>query len=157
VQANFGQLRNFSIRGRRVGAELAPLGEAAKPQAEKGSIIAVVATDAPFLPHQMKRLARRVPLGVAATGGFGYHSSGDIFLAFSTANAPALAAGRGETAQASFIPDADIDPFFDAVVQTVEEAILNAMVANEDMRGRDGNFVPALPKTWLRETFGPAG
>lgn len=157
VQANFGDVKNLSIRGRRSGAELAPLQAAARERIEKGSIIAIVATDAPFLPHQMKRLARRVPLGIALTGGFGYHSSGDIFLAFSTANRPALLAGRDETAQATFIPDADINPFFDAVIQSVEEAILNAMIANEDMRGRDGNFVPALPKAWLRETFGPAG
>jgi L-aminopeptidase/D-esterase-like protein len=157
VQANFGDLKNFCIRGRRFGAELAPLLAEARERAEKSSIIAVIATDAPFLPHQMKRLARRVPLGVALTGGFGYHSSGDIFLAFSTANGAALQAGKGETAQAAFVPDVDINPFFDAVIQSVEEAILNAMVANEDMRGRDGNFVPALPKAWLREKFGAAG
>lgn len=157
VQANFGDLKNFSIRGRRCGAELAPLLATAGERIEKGSIIAVVATDAPFLPHQMKRLARRVPLGFALTGGFGYHTSGDIFLAFSTANRPALLAGKGETAQASFVPDADINPFFDAVVQSVEEAILNAMIANEDMRGRDGNFVPALPKAWLGGKFEVTG
>jgi len=153
VQANFGDVKNFSIRGRRFGAELSALLVEAKASIEKGSIIAIVATDAPFLPHQMKRLARRVPLGIALTGGFGYHSSGDIFLAFSTANRPALLAGKDETAQATFIPDADINPFFDAVVQSVEEAILNAMIANEDMRGRDGNFVPALPKAWLKKRF----
>ncbi|ANT50110.1 P1 family peptidase [Mesorhizobium amorphae] len=151
VQANFGKLRNFTLRGRRVEPELA---ESAirddALHAEKGSIIAVVATDAPFLPHQMKRLARRVPLGVAMTGGFGYHSSGDIFLAFSTANPAAALAPSGRMANADFIPDIDIDPFFDAVVQGVEEAILNALVANEDMTGRDGNFVPALPKAWLQ-------
>lgn len=156
VQANFGDVKNLSIRGRRSGAELAPLQAEARERVEKGSIIAIVATDAPFLPHQIKRLARRVPLGIALTGGFGYHSSGDIFLAFSTANRPALLAGKDETAQATFIPDADINPFVDAVIQSVEEAILNAMTANEDMRGRDGNFVPALPKAWLRGTFGPA-
>jgi D-aminopeptidase len=152
VQANFGDLRNFTIRGQRVGTVLEPpLRE--KSTAEKGSIIAVVATDAPFLPHQMKRLARRIPLGVAMTGGFGYHSSGDIFLAFSTANAQAMLPQDGKIAKASFIPDKEIDPFFDAVMQCVEEAILNALIANEDMTGRDGNFVPALPKPWLREKF----
>ncbi|MDA9436911.1 DmpA family aminopeptidase [Bradyrhizobium sp. CCBAU 51627] len=149
VQANFGKRRNFTLRGRRIRPELAaPAVFEGTPRAEKGSIIAIVASDAPFLAHQMKRLARRVPLGVAGTGGYGYHSSGDIFLAFSTANSEAaLASGR--IARASFIPDVDIDPFFDAVVQAVEEAILNAVVANEDMTGRDGNFVPALPKEWL--------
>lgn len=155
VQANFGKRHNFTLRGLRAGLELAePAVREGTPRAEKGSIIAVVATDAPFLPHQMKRLARRVPLGIALTGGFAYHSSGDIFLAFSTANASAAAGASGRMANAAFIPDADIDPFFDAVVQGVEEAILNAMVANDDMTGRDGNFVPALPKAWLRKTFG---
>ncbi|PBC07602.1 P1 family peptidase [Mesorhizobium sp. WSM3859] len=155
VQSNFGQRRNFTIRGRRIGQELVdPAIREATARAEKGSIIAVVATDAPFLPHQMKRLARRVPLGIAMTGGYGYHSSGDIFLAFSTANPEAALAPSGRTGHVEFIPDVDIDPFFDAVVQGVEEAILNALVANEAMTGRDGNFVPALPKEWLREKFG---
>jgi len=154
VQANFGKLRNFTVRGRRIEPEIAePAIRETAQRAEKGSIIAVIATDAPFLPHQMKRLARRVPLGVAMTGGYGYHSSGDIFLAFSTANPAAALAPSGRIANADFIPDTDIDPFFDAVIQTVEEAILNALVANEDMTGRDGNFVPALPKAWLQERF----
>jgi D-aminopeptidase len=155
VQSNFGKRRNFTLRGLRAGSELAePAIREGTPCAEKGSIIAVVATDAPFLPHQMKRLARRVPLGVAMTGGFGYHSSGDIFLAFSTANPAAALAPSGRVATADFIPDTDIDPFFDAVIQTVEESILNALAANDDMTGRDGNFVPALPKAWLKEKFG---
>ncbi|TPN80461.1 P1 family peptidase [Mesorhizobium sp. CU2] len=155
VQANFGQRRNFSVRGRRVEKDFTePAIREATARAEKGSIIAAVATDAPFLPHQMKRLARRVPLGVAATGGYGYHSSGDIFLAFSTANPEAALAPSGHLGRAEFIPDVDIDRFFDAVVQGVEEAILNALTANEDMTGRDGNFVPALPKSWLKEKFG---
>jgi len=155
VQSNFGKRRNFTLRGLRAGSELAePAIREGTPRAEKGSIIAVVATDAPFLPHQMKRLARRVPLGVAMTGGFGYHSSGDIFLAFSTANPAAALAPSGRIATADFIPDTDIDPFFDAVIQTVEESILNALAANDDMTGRDGNFVPALPKAWLKEKFG---
>lgn len=155
VQANFGRRSNFTIHGRRVGPELTePAIREGTPRAEKGSIIAIVATDAPFLPHQMKRLARRVPLGIAMTGGYGYHSSGDIFLAFSTANPGAALAASGRIARADFIPDVDIDPFFDAVVQGVEEAILNALIANEDMTGRDGNFVPALPKEWLKNKFG---
>ncbi|MCB1447196.1 MAG: P1 family peptidase [Rhizobiaceae bacterium] len=155
VQANFGPRRNLTIRGRRVGADLVePRMVERTPRREKGSIIAVVATDAPFLPHQLKRLARRIPLGVAWTGGLGYHSSGDIFLAFSTANAAAATGASGHMAEAHFIPDCDIDPFFDAVAQGIEEAILNALAANGDMTGRDGNFVPALPREWLRATFG---
>ena len=96
VQANFGQRRNFTIRGQRVGTELMePAIVDRTPRAEKGSIIGIAATDAPLLPHQMKRIARRMPLGVAMTGGLGYHSSGDIFLAFSTANAEAALADAG--------------------------------------------------------------
>ncbi|PTE11303.1 P1 family peptidase [Mesorhizobium helmanticense] len=155
VQANFGRRHNLAIRGMRAGPDLKePAIREGTPRAEKGSIIAIVATDAPFLPHQMKRLARRVPLGVAMTGGFGYHSSGDIFLAFSTANPEAALTPSGRIAKADFIPDIDIDPFFDAVIQGVEEAILNALIANDDMTGRDGNFVPALPKAWLMNRFG---
>jgi L-aminopeptidase/D-esterase-like protein len=97
-----------------------------------------------------------VPLGVAMTGGLGYNSSGDIFLAFSTANPDAATALSGRLAQAEYIPDTDIDRFFDAVVQATEEAILNSMVANQEMTGRDGNFVPALPKDFLAKAFPPA-
>ncbi len=156
VQANYGPRRNLTIRGVRAGAELTePRLVERTPRKEKGSIIAVVATDAPLLPHQLKRLARRVPLGVAWTGGIGYHSSGDIFLAFSTANPAAASAQSGRLAQASYVPDCDIDVFFDAVVQSVEEAILNSLVANAEMTGRDGNYVPALPRDWLEARFAP--
>jgi D-aminopeptidase len=158
VQANFGKRWNFALRGRRAGLELVePALREGTPRKEKGSIIAIVATDAPLLPHQMKRLARRVPLGIAATGGYGYHSSGDIFLAFSTANADAARGSPGRLAKAEYIPDPDIDVFFDAVVQGTEEAILNSLVANEDMTGRDGNFVPALPKAWLEKNYPSKG
>ncbi|MEQ1954175.1 P1 family peptidase [Mesorhizobium sp. CN2-181] len=158
VQSNFGKRRNLTIRGRHCGPDLAePAVVEGAPRAEKGSIIAIVATDAPLLPHQLKRLARRVPLGVAMTGGLGYHSSGDIFLAFSTANPEAATAPSGRLARADYVPDADIDPFFDAVVRATEEAILNSLVANDDMTGRDGNFVPALPKEFLAKTFPSAG
>lgn len=157
VQSNFGRRHNLTIRGRRAGADLEePKVVEGTPRAEKGSIIAIVATDAPFMPHQLKRLARRVPLGVAMTGGLGYNSSGDIFLAFSTANPQAATGPSGQLAQAAYIPDTDIDRFFDAVVQATEEAILNSMVANRDMTGRDGNFVPALPKDFLAKVFPPA-
>ena len=155
VQANFGKRWNFVVRGVRAGLELTePAIREGTPRAEKSSIIAIVATDAPLMPHQLKRLAKRVPLGVAATGGYGYHSSGDIFLAFSTANAQAAAGASGRLAQVEYVPDVDIDRFFDATIQATEEAILNALTANEDMTGRDGNFVPALPKEWLRQRFG---
>ncbi len=154
VQSNFGTRTNLTIRGVRAGPELAePAIREGTVRAEKSSIIGIVATDAPFLPHQMKRLAKRVPLGIALTGGYGYTSSGDIFLAFTTANAEAARGTPDALSQARFIPDTDINPFFDAVVQATEEAILNALVANEDMTGRDDNFVPALPKDWLQRRF----
>lgn len=158
VQSNFGKRRNLMIRGRRAGVELVePRVVEGTPRGEKSSIIAIVATDAPLLPHQLKRLARRVPLGIAWTGGVGYNSSGDIFLAFSTANGDAAFGQSGRFASLTAIPDVDIDPFFDATVEAVEEAILNALIANADMTGRDGNFVPALPHGWLDATFGRAG
>ncbi len=156
AQANFGDRRNLTVRGVRAGPELAvPAMREGTPRAEKSSIIAIVATDAPFMPHQMKRLAKRVPLGIALTGGYGYTTSGDIFLAFTTANAAAAAGVSGSLARAEYIPDPDINPFFDAVVQATEEAILNSMTANDDMTGRDGNFVPALPKAWLSQRLRP--
>ncbi len=154
VQSNFGKRWNFTVRGVRAGLELAePAIREGTPRAEKSSIIAIVATDAPLMPHQLKRLAKRVPLGVAMTGGYGYHSSGDIFLAFSTANAEAAEGASGRLAQAEYVPDVDIDIFFDATVQATEEAILNSLTANDDMTGRAGNFVPALPKAWLKKRF----
>lgn len=155
VQSNFGKRWNFCVRGVKAGLELTePAIREGTPRAEKSSIIAIVATDAPLMPHQLKRLAKRVPLGVAATGGYGYHSSGDIFLAFSTANGDAASGASGKLARAEYVPDVDIDRFFDATIQATEEAILNSLTANEDMTGRDGNFVPALPKAWLRARFG---
>ena len=154
VQANFGKRRNLTIRGRRLGADFAaPVIIERTPKRDKNSIIAVIATDAPLLPHQLKRLARRATLGVALTGGYAYHSSGDIFLAFSTANEAALSTKLSASGAVAFLRDASLDRFFDAVVQTTEEAILNALVANEDMTGRDSNFVPALPHNPLASLF----
>lgn len=146
VQANFGDRRDLIIQGHRVGVQLKePRMRECAPTAEKSSIIGVVATDAPLLPHQVTRLARRAPLGMARTGGLARHSSGDLFLAFSTANADALRQGARVLSCAQFIPDPCLDPFFEAVVQGTEEAILNSLVCNEAMEGRDGNSVPALP------------
>ena len=106
VQANFGARRNITVRGVRGGAELTePAIRDNTPRAEKSSIIAVIATDAPFMAHQMKRLAKRVPLGVALTGGYGYTTSGDIFLAFSTANPDAARGVSGKLVSAGYIPD----------------------------------------------------
>ena len=135
----------LTIAGRPVGRLIAaPL----PARRDGGSIIAIVATDAPLLPHQLKRLARRVSLGVGRSGTFSHHGSGDIFLAFSTAHADALAA-RGGLAGLTFIPDRCLDPFFAAVVEAIDEAIVNSLIANRDMTGRDDHFVPALPQAAL--------
>ncbi|HZW31330.1 MAG TPA: P1 family peptidase [Isosphaeraceae bacterium] len=152
VQANYGRRETLRIAGVPVGQELTELmPKRGQPDAGQGSIIVVVATDAPLLPHQLKRLVRRVPLGIAATGGRGENSSGDIFLAFSTAN-PEVARTTG-TAQLTMLPNERINPLLGAVVQATEEAIVNAMVAAETMTGVDGNTVYALPHDRLREVL----
>jgi D-aminopeptidase len=158
VQANFGARRELTITGVPLGEALAddnPMGDRYDaPPPGAGSTIALVATDAPLLPGQCKALARRVPLGLARTGTSGSHFSGDLFLAFSTANEGAFtpgwrslhADGNGAYDHLRFIPWGFLDPFYEAVVQTVEEAVLNALVANEEMVGYRGHRVPALPR-----------
>jgi D-aminopeptidase len=118
----------------------------------------VVATDAPLFPSQCKAFARRVTAGLARTGTSGSHFSGDLFLAFSTANPGAFTAGGDPATQGpqkyeqlTFIPWGNLDPFYEAVVQATEEAVLNSLTANEDMTGRDGHRSPALPKARLAE------
>ena len=111
---------------------------------DTGSIIIVVATDAPLLPHQLKRLARRASLGLARTGSVSGNGSGDIFIAFSTAN-PGAADPEKPTQSVQTVPNDRLDPIFEATVQAVEEAIVNALVDNQDMTGRDGHAVEALP------------
>ncbi|MGI9513046.1 MAG: P1 family peptidase [Anderseniella sp.] len=152
VQSNFGLRRELTVLGAPVGRELAG-GEFRSKGS--GSIIAIVATDAPLLPHQCKRLARRVPLGLARTGTIGHNSSGDIFLALSTANAQAL--GSGGIRHLTALADSDLDPLFQAVVETVEEAVLDSMIANETMTGRNGLSVPALPHNALLAVLRKAG
>ncbi|CAA9325878.1 MAG: D-aminopeptidase [uncultured Nocardioidaceae bacterium] len=157
LQANFGARRELVVRGTPVGPHLAadnPLedGDRTLPPGA-GSVIVVVATDAPLLPGQCTALARRVGLGLARTGTSGSHFSGDIFLCFSTANEGALSSTspRSDEAAAaletmSLVPWGRLDPFFEAVVQGVEEATLNALVANTaDVVGRDGHRSPCLP------------
>ncbi len=142
VQSNFGQRAEFTILGVPVGLHIKGDELRGKPQ---GSIIVVIATDAPLEAHQLKRIARRVPLGLARTGGIGHNSSGDIFLAFSTANAEAFSAKRGELRRMEAVGTGDIDPLFIATIETTEEAIIDSMVANQTMVGRDGNRSVALP------------
>jgi L-aminopeptidase/D-esterase-like protein len=114
-----------------------------------GSIIIVVATDAPVLPHQLDRIVKRAALGIGKLGGIASNGSGDIFIAFSTANREAVAA-QGGTANVVMLPNDRIDPLFDATVQATEEAILNAMVAADDMIGANDLKAPALPEDKLK-------
>ncbi len=146
VQANFGRREQLTIAGVPVGRHL-PKRDSGPDQ---GSIIGIVATDAPLLPHQLKRLARRCGLGIGRSGAVAAHSSGDIFMAISTANAGSVAAA-GQICKADFVPDADLTPLFEAVIQAVDEAIVNALVVNETMTGRDGVTVEALPHDRLQD------
>ena len=156
VQANFGLREHLVIAGAPVGRALKDWTPDERMGGETGSIIAVVATDAPLLPHQLQRLARRTGLGVGRTGATSGHGSGDIFIALSTANQAAVDAGAEATVQWDAVPDAALNPFFEATIQAVEEAILNALTANEAMTGRDGHFVPALPHDEVRRLIAVA-
>lgn len=150
VQANFGRKPNLTIAGVPVGMELLDtLTNELKlpPQSYRkegdGSIIVVVATDAPLLPHQLKRIAQRVTIGIGRTGGIGTNGSGDIFIAFSTANPDAFQ--RSDFAKVDMLANDEIDPLLEATVQSVEEAIINAMIAAETMEGINGNKSYSLP------------
>jgi D-aminopeptidase len=154
VQCNCGSQRQLRIGGLPVGEELAspPIASAGRPYREDtGSIIIVVATNAPLLPHQTKRLARRATMGLARTGATSGNGSGDIFIAFSTAN-PRAAAARAQ-ASVSMTPNEALNPVFEATVQATEEAIINAMLAAETMAGTNGHRVVALPHDRLREVL----
>ena len=146
VQANFGRRSQLTIAGVPVGKEIP---ENAVYSREAGSIIVVIATDAPLLPHQLKRLARRASMGIARTGSVSGNGSGDIFIAFSTANSGAADPAK-PVQTAGTIPNDRLDPLFTATVQSVEESIINALVANQGMTGRDDHRVDALPPDRLR-------
>ncbi|MFF8696445.1 P1 family peptidase [Streptomyces sp. NPDC015144] len=170
VQANFGARRELVVAGVPVGRELpdpAPVpapaeGERPVPPGA-GSVIVVVATDAPLLPGQCKALARRVTLGLARTGTTGSHFSGDLFLAFSTANPSALNStfpqddGSAPYESMRFVPWGRMDPFYEAVVESVEEAVLNVLTGARPMTGRAGHHVPALPLDRVRELLAARG
>jgi D-aminopeptidase len=146
VQANCGRRAQLMIAGVPIGKEIPG---SVYPK-ETGSIIIVIATDAPLLPHQLKRLARRAGLGLARTGSISGNGSGDLFLAFSTAN-PGAADPAQPTHRVEIVPNDRLDPIFDATVQAVEEAIVNALVDNRSMTGRDDHRVEALPHERVRE------
>jgi L-aminopeptidase/D-esterase-like protein len=145
VQANFGLRPQLQIAGAPVGREIT---EGAFRSGESGSIITIVATDAELLPHQLKRLARRAALGLARTGSVSGNGSGDLFLAYSTANP--TAASSQQAVQVTMIPNERLDPLFAAAVQATEEAIVNALVAAETMTGRDGHTALAIPHDRLQ-------
>jgi L-aminopeptidase/D-esterase-like protein len=153
VQSNFGRRWQLQVAGIPVGRqwpEDAPFtAEYGRPN-ELGSIIVVVATDAPLLPTQLKRIAARAAMGVARTGGIAGNGSGDIFLAFSTANEPAANAA-GALQQMTFLPNDQLDGLFEATVLATEEAIINALVAARTMTGIDGHRLVAIDHARLRE------
>ena len=158
VQCNCGARKLLRIAGVPVGREIpdhlvwSRLNSPGRPPREdEGSIIIVVATDAPLLPTQLKRLARRATLGLARTGSISGNGSGDIFIAFSTAN-PGAAAPAG-IRHLEMVPNDQLDPIFEATVEATEEAIVNAMVAARTMTGIDGHTVEALPHDRLREVL----
>ncbi len=177
VQANYGRRGLLRIDGVPVGAEIttdevpsprvtrradaARPAESAPARARDGSIIVIVATDAPIVPHQCRRLAQRASLGLARMGGLGATTSGDLFLCFSNGNRALLppeveAAGPG-VASVRMLVDTALDPLFEATVEATEEAIVNALVAAETMTGRDGNIARRIPHDRLREVMAKYG
>lgn len=180
VQCNYGIRRRLSVAGVPVGPAIQGAedclattatpeqewlrelprcgavrsGETPRERPELGSIIVVVATDAPLLPHQLKRVAKRAALGIGRMGGIGGDSSGDIFIAFSTANP---GAGADSLATVRMVANERINPIFEATVDATEEAIVNAMVAAETMTGADGYRVHALPTDQVLRLLRRAG
>jgi L-aminopeptidase/D-esterase-like protein len=151
VQCNYGTRENLRIAGIPVGREIpapAPYTYMPSDIVERGSIIVVVATDAPLLAHQLKRLAHRVTLGLGRNGSISGDGSGDIFIAFSTANSGA--ASSDHVVDLKMLPNDSLDPVFRATVEGTEEAIVNAMIAARDMVGADDHRVMALPHEALR-------
>lgn len=151
VQANYGLREQLTIAGVPVGREITDLLPEHRLNTDMGSIIVIVATDAPLLPHQLKRIARRVPIGIGRLGGIGGNSSGDIFLAFSTANSGV--AVRHGVRDLKMLPNDEITPLFTATIQATEEAILNALVSAETMSGINGYTVHALPHDRVQEAL----
>lgn len=159
VLSNFGEQQRLTVDGVPVGRLLPPADEtagrrlAARPPA--GSCITVIVTDAPLDSAACSRVARRAGLGLARTGSTAHHGSGEIFLALATG----LRSPRGEAAAAGRprISGSALDPFFDAVVEATEEAVLNSMLAAPTVTGRDGNTSPGLPAARVRELLAEAG
>jgi L-aminopeptidase/D-esterase-like protein len=154
VQCNYGARKNLRIAGVPVGLEISEddaYADATFANEDRGSIIVAVATDAPLMVHQLKRLARRVSLGLGRNGSISGNGSGDIFIAFSTANSGA--AKPDGLVQLTMLPNDQMNPVFSATVEATEEAIINAMVAAETMTGIENHKVIALPHDKLREAL----
>jgi len=172
VQANYGQRAWLRVDGVHVG-EAIPTSEVESPYDQasttrnqppgSGSIIVVVATDAPLLPHQCERLAQRAGLGIARVGGTGGHTSGDLFIAFATGNHLPSGLGVDDETRATgtydvkAVGDVVIDRLFEATIESTEEAIVNAMIAAPTVTGRDGITAHALPHDRLRAVMAAAG
>jgi L-aminopeptidase/D-esterase-like protein len=155
VQANYGDRSRLRIAGVPVGREIVDLTpELLRRRGgdEDGSIIIVVATDAPVLPHQLKRIAKRASLGLGRNGSVASNYSGDIFIAFTTAQ-PEVGTEQAGLFDLRMLGNANLDPLFEATVEASEEAVINAMVAAETMSGIDGNTVYAIPPQRLREVL----
>jgi len=148
VQLNCGRPHELTIAGVPVGHELRPGHDPFSTQ-ELGSIIIVAATDAPLMPHQLKRIARRLTIGLARTGSVSGNGSGDLFIAFSTANAPR--GKRSDVETVKMLRNSRMDPLFTAAVQATEEAIVNALLAATTMVGINGNRIEAIPHRCLTE------
>ncbi|HEU0369393.1 MAG TPA: P1 family peptidase [Candidatus Acidoferrum sp.] len=154
VQCNYGSRQNLRVAGIPVGREISsedPYAYQPSEISERGSIIVVVATDAPILSQQLKRLARRVSLGLGRNGSISGDGSGDIFIAFSTANPHAE--GGKSVVDLKFLPNDALDPIFAATVQAVEESIINAMIAAPTMTGIENHKVTGLPHNKLRDVL----
>jgi L-aminopeptidase/D-esterase-like protein len=155
VQANHGLRKQLRIAGVPVGEEIPEdtvwAREISDSGGDTGSIIIVIATDAPLLPHQLKRLARRASMGLARSGSVSGNGSGDIFIAFSTANPGAVKAGGPR--QLSMLPNDEMNPLFEATVQATDEAIVNALIAADTMTGADNHKAMAIPHDRLKETL----
>jgi L-aminopeptidase/D-esterase-like protein len=153
VQANYGQREHLRIAGIPVGRETPDLlpTQGSGEGGRDGSIIIVVATDAPLMSHQLRSVVKRSALGLARNGGIAEHTSGDIFIAFSTANP--LAGRTSPVARLDMLNNDRLTPLLNATVQATEEAIINALVAAKDMTGINGNQVFAIPHDRLREVL----
>ncbi len=154
AQCNFGRRPHLTIAGAPVGKEipgdLPGPAEQSAASGDAGSVIVVLATDAPILPHQLKRLARRVSMGLARTGSVAANSSGDIFIAFSTANPGAT---NTPITHLEMLDNNSMTSLFDTTIQATEEAVINALVAAQTMTGRDNHRVVALPHDRLQEVL----